>query len=109
VRAGHTIASLGGDLELALDTYTAVDKVVVDDWEAVRTKPDVRQLVEQGAFDPSRVHADFVQLVTGQRPGRERPDERILVRSEGLAIMDTAIAYHLYRAALARGIGRSVA
>lgn len=109
LRAGCTVCSLGGELEVDLDAYTAVDKVVVDDWDAVRLKPDIRQLEAQGRFDRSRVYADYVELVAGRRPGRERSGERILVRSEGLATMDTALAHHLCQKAAARGLGLRLA
>jgi len=63
-------------------------------------------LIGRGIFEESRVHADLSAIVTGRVPGRERPDERILIRSEGLVTMDVALAHHLYRLARERGLGQ---
>lgn len=109
LRPGCTICSLGGEPEIDLAAYTTVDKLVVDDWDAVRTKRDIRELVQQGLLDRSKVHADFQELVSGRRPGREAASERILVRSEGLAIMDTAISFYLCQKAEKLGVGQRLA
>lgn len=106
LRPGCTVCSLGGEPEVDLDAYALVDKLVVDDWDGVRNKRDMRTLIAEGTLDRSKVHADYLELVSGQKPGRERPDERILVRLEGLAIMDTAVSYHLCQKAAAQGVGQ---
>ena len=106
IRPSYTVCSLGSETEVDLDAYLSVDKLVIDDWEAAGQKRDFRDLEREHGFDRSRIHADFVGLVTGRRPGRERPDERILFRSEGLAIMDTALSYALCQKAAASGRGQ---
>jgi ornithine cyclodeaminase/alanine dehydrogenase-like protein (mu-crystallin family) len=51
------------------------------------------------------VHADLGELVTGQRPGRERPEERTMTANLGLALDDMAVAPLLYHKAVEKGIG----
>ena len=107
IGTGYTVCSLGSETEVDLDAYLTVDKLAIDDWEAVGYRHDFRDLEREHGFDRSQqIHADFVALVTGQRPGRERPDERILFRSEGLAAMDTALSYHLCQKAASKGMGQ---
>jgi ornithine cyclodeaminase/alanine dehydrogenase-like protein (mu-crystallin family) len=51
------------------------------------------------------VHADLGELVTGQKPGRETPEERTIAANLGLALDDMAVAPLLYQAALEAGAG----
>ncbi|NIV38419.1 MAG: ornithine cyclodeaminase family protein, partial [Anaerolineae bacterium] len=51
------------------------------------------------------VHADLGELVTGQKPGRETPQERTMTANLGLALDDMAVAPLLYNKAVERKIG----
>lgn len=51
------------------------------------------------------IHADLGELVTGQKPGREKNEERTMTANLGLAIDDMAVAPLIYRKAKANGIG----
>jgi ornithine cyclodeaminase/alanine dehydrogenase len=51
------------------------------------------------------IHADLGELATGQQPGRETDEERIMTANLGLALDDMAVAPLLYKKALAKGIG----
>jgi len=55
--------------------------------------------------DVPPVLGDLGELATGQVPGRERDDERIIAMNLGLALADMATAVNVYRRALAKGIG----
>ena len=50
-------------------------------------------------------YADLGELVGGQKPGRERADERTMAMNLGLALDDMAVAPEVYRRARARGLG----
>ena len=50
-------------------------------------------------------YADLGELVGGQKPGRERADERTMAMNLGLALDDMAVAPEVYRRARARGRG----
>jgi len=94
-----------GQQEVAPDAFVAFDKVVVDDWEQVRHLSDFQAMASSGTFDRGRLYAELPEIVVGAKPGRERPDERILTRTEGLVTQDVAVSYWLYEEAVRRGIG----
>ena len=50
-------------------------------------------------------YADLGELVGGQKPGRERADERTMAMNLGLALDDMAVAPEVYRRARDRGLG----
>jgi len=55
--------------------------------------------VDTGRLSPASLHAELGQIVTGQRPGRERDNERILLWHRGLAILDIAVGLAILRRA----------
>jgi ornithine cyclodeaminase/alanine dehydrogenase-like protein (mu-crystallin family) len=62
-------------------------------------------MAESGAFDRPKLYAKLPEIVSGAVPGRTRPDERILVRTEGLVTQDVAISHCLYTEAVKHGMG----
>jgi ornithine cyclodeaminase/alanine dehydrogenase len=61
----------------------------------------------QGGHFPDipEVHADLGELATGQKPGRETPEERTMTANLGLALNDMAVAPLIYNKAKEKGIG----
>lgn len=55
--------------------------------------------------DIPAIHADLGELVTGRKPGREKPEERTMACNLGLALDDVAVAPLIYARALEKGIG----
>jgi ornithine cyclodeaminase/alanine dehydrogenase len=51
------------------------------------------------------IHAELGELVTGSKPGREKPEERTMACNLGLALDDLAVAPLIYERALEKGIG----
>ncbi len=51
------------------------------------------------------LHADLGELVTGQKPGRESPDERTMTANLGLALDDMAVAPLIFQKATEKGLG----
>ncbi len=51
------------------------------------------------------IYADLGELVSGQKPGRERAKERTIACNLGLALDDMATAPLVYKLALQRGVG----
>jgi ornithine cyclodeaminase/alanine dehydrogenase len=51
------------------------------------------------------VHADLGELVSGQQPGRQTPQERTMTANLGLALDDMAVAPLVYQRAVERNIG----
>jgi len=104
VRPGMTLCALGS-FELTPAVYAEVDKLVVDDWGQTRRAPDVRPMIDSGVLTDDRLHAHIGEVVVGDKPGRESADETILVRTEGLASQDIALAHWVFDTARARGLG----
>lgn len=51
------------------------------------------------------IHADLGELVTGQKPGRETPEERTATANLGLALDDMAVAPLIFKQAKEKGLG----
>ena len=75
-------------------------KFCTDDTEQLK-------LFQQRGFFKSipHIYADLAELASGQKPGRQTPEERTMTANLGLAIDDMAVAPLLYQRAVERGIG----
>jgi ornithine cyclodeaminase/alanine dehydrogenase len=77
-----------------------MDKLSTDDMAQYRFNRD------NGYFEGTPLpYADLGEIVSGQKPGRERADERTMAMNLGLALDDIAVAPEIYRRAKERGIG----
>jgi ornithine cyclodeaminase/alanine dehydrogenase-like protein (mu-crystallin family) len=83
-------------------TIHNADKFVTDDWEQLS-----KSAAAVGGFDGPlpMPYAELGEIVTGQKPGRERDDERIIDFNYGLAMEDIAVAKQIYAKALESGMG----
>jgi ornithine cyclodeaminase/alanine dehydrogenase-like protein (mu-crystallin family) len=54
------------------------------------------------------VYADTSEIVSGKKPSRENPDERIMSMNLGLAIEDMATATFIYEEARKTGVGKTL-
>jgi ornithine cyclodeaminase len=104
LKPGCTFISLARR-ELDPVGWSKMDKVVIDSWDFNMLQRDFRRTVETGLFSRAQLYAEIHELVAGQKPGRERADERILIHTTGLVSQDVALAHFLYERALAKGLG----
>jgi ornithine cyclodeaminase/alanine dehydrogenase-like protein (mu-crystallin family) len=82
------------------DAMRAAAKFCTDDI------PQFRLYQQMGFFqDGPEIHADLGELATGQKHGRETPEERTMTANLGLALDDMAVAPLLYQRAVEKGIG----
>jgi ornithine cyclodeaminase/alanine dehydrogenase-like protein (mu-crystallin family) len=51
------------------------------------------------------IYADLGELVSGQKPGRQTPEERTMTANLGLALDDMAVAPLLFQRAVDKGMG----
>ena len=51
-------------------------------------------------------YADLGELTTGEKPGRESDQERIICSNLGLAIEDMAVGLRIYERAVKQGVGK---
>jgi ornithine cyclodeaminase len=104
LKPGCTFISLARR-ELDPAGWSKMDKVVIDSWEFNMLQREFRRTVETGLFSREHLHAEIHQLVSSEKRGRERDDERILIHTTGLVSQDVALAHFSYRNALEKGLG----
>jgi ornithine cyclodeaminase len=104
LKPGCTFISLARR-ELDPAGWSKMDKVVVDSWEFNMLQRDFRRTVETGLFSREQLYAEIHELVAGQKKGRERDEERILIHTTGLVSQDVALAHFVYERALHKGLG----
>ncbi len=104
LKPGCTFISLARR-ELDPAGWSKLDKVVIDSWDFNMLQREFRRTVETGLFSRKQLYAEIHELAAGEKKGRERDDERILVHTTGLVSQDVALAHFLYRSALEKGLG----
>src|SRR5215470_5530910 len=107
VGPGAFVVPYGTVSAVELDLLDVMDKVVVDDWREAQSGRfgALRRHVDSGRLSPESLHAELGQIVAGRRPGREHPDERILLWHRGLSILDIAVGALILRRAQDAGLG----
>jgi ornithine cyclodeaminase len=81
-------------------------KVIVDHREAAWEEAgDLIILRDKGIFSDDDIHAELGEIVNGDRPGRESPDEITFFKSVGVGAQDAAVATAILKAAEERSIG----
>jgi ornithine cyclodeaminase/alanine dehydrogenase-like protein (mu-crystallin family) len=102
---GVTVYSIGKHQEMESDIYKKADKFVVDSWEHCKNKSDLQRMLKEKFLSQNDLYAELPEILAGKKPGRQSDHERILIRAIGLVNQDIAMADHIYRAALEKGIG----
>ena len=95
VQPGAFVVPYGTISAVEIDLLDVMDKVVVDDWREAQAGQfgALRPHVDTGRLTAQSLHAELGQIVAGHRPGRETPEERILLWHRGLAILDIAVGH----------------
>jgi ornithine cyclodeaminase/alanine dehydrogenase-like protein (mu-crystallin family) len=102
---GITIYSIGKHQEMDSDVYKKADKFVVDSWEHCKNKSDLQRMLKEKFLSEKDLYAELPEILSGKKPARQSDRERIFIRAIGLVNQDIAMADHIYRAALEKGIG----
>lgn len=93
-------------MDVKEDVFLQADKVLVDDWDqANREKKVINQLVDEGKFSREQLHAELGEVVLGEKAGREREDEVIILNPMGMALEDVSSAYAIYKRAVEQRVG----
>ena len=79
------------------------------DWreQARLESADLIEPIEHGVLDWLEVH-ELHEVVSGELPGRQSPDDIVLFKSNGIASWDVAIAVAAVERARERGVGRDL-
>lgn len=80
-------------------------KIVVDSLDQVRIGGEIHKVLADGSLTDADVHAEFWEVVSGAKPGRESDDEVTVMDCTGLAAWDVVAFHAAYRQAAERGIG----
>ena len=85
-------------------------KIVCDDWETVKHRTQtLSRMYKDGELTDDDLHGNLVEIVAGEKAGRESDDERIYFNAVGLAYVDVAIANAMYERARDAGKGTKLA
>jgi len=95
VKKGAFVVPYGTVSAVEIDLLDVMDKVVVDDWRESRsgTFGSLRAHVDSGRLTQESLYAELGEIASGQKPGRESDDERILFWHRGLSVLDVAVAH----------------
>ncbi len=109
VKPGTFYSHIGG-WEDEYDVARQCQKIVCDDWETVKHRTQtLSRMYKDGELTDEDVYADLVEVVAGEKGGRETAEERVYFNAVGLAYVDVAIAYAMYQRAREAGKGRTLA
>lgn len=85
------------------------DKIVCDDWETVKHRTQtLSRMYKDGELSDSDIHGNLSEILLGNKPGRETPQERTYFNAVGLAYTDVGIAYAMYQRAREAGLGQEL-
>jgi ornithine cyclodeaminase/alanine dehydrogenase-like protein (mu-crystallin family) len=107
IAPGALVVPYGTMSAVELSLTDIMDKIVVDDWGQCRTGKfgALRPHVEAGKLTDHTLYAELGDIVAGTRPGRESPDETILLWHRGLSLSDIALGHRLLAKARDQGVG----
>src|SRR6202012_1173950 len=107
VTPGTLVIPYGTVSAVELELTDVMDKAGVDAWGRAGAGPlgSLRAHGDSGRLSAETPHAELGQIVCGDRPGRERDDERILFWHRGLSITDFALGEAMLAKARRLGIG----
>jgi ornithine cyclodeaminase/alanine dehydrogenase-like protein (mu-crystallin family) len=82
-----------------------VDKFICDDLRQLQHVAAGGFPIHFFAAGLPDIYAELGEVVSGQKPGRESSDERIMSLNLGMGIMDVVVGHRIYQRALERGLG----
>ena len=112
LRPGALVCAVGANSAAARE----LDNVVVErasfvccDWkdQARVESADLIEPIQQGVLDWLEVH-ELHEVVAGELPGRQSPDDIVLFKSNGIASWDVAVAVVVVDRARERGVGKEL-
>ena len=84
-------------------------RVVVDQIEAAwQEAGDLIMARDEGLIDERHVHSELGQILRGEKPGRETPEQVTFFKSVGLAVQDLAAACAVLKNGNRLGLGTTV-
>lgn len=85
------------------------DKIVCDDWETVKHRTQtLSRMYKDGVLNDTGIYANLIDLITGEKKGRENDTEKTYFNAVGLSYVDIAIAMALYEKAKSQSAGQKM-
>ena len=113
LKAGAHVNVVGGrpPQMRELDVATVADSAFyTDKRESAENEAwDYRDALDAGAIGPGHIRGEIGEVLIGDAPGRQSPDEITVFRSLGLAVEDLAAAEYVVARAREAGVGTEVA
>jgi len=108
VKPGAFYSHVGG-WEDEYAVAEACDKIVCDDWDTVKHRTQtLSRMFKDGKLADSDIHGNLIDIVGGEKPGRQSDEEIIYFNAVGLAYTDIGIAMAMYERALDAGMGQKL-
>jgi alanine dehydrogenase len=107
IKRGAFVVPYGTMSAVELSLTDIMQKLVVDDWGQCKSGQfgSLRAHVEAGKLSEATLHAELGEIVAGQKTGREREDETILLWHRGLSLSDIALGSAMLEKAARLGMG----
>jgi ornithine cyclodeaminase len=111
LQPGQHITAMGSDSEHKNEIDPAIltsATYVADSLAQTRRLGELHHAIQAGVIEPDRSFPSLGQVIAGQAPGRERPDDITLCDLTGTGVLDTAIATLAHARARQIEAGRSI-
>lgn len=107
LRPGAHLTTLGADEpgKCEVDASLLRQAIVVVDDRVLALKEGA---IIGAGLDEGAIAADLAEVVRGEHPGRTSDEQITVFAAVGLPMLDLVLAWGLYRAAVARGIGTTI-
>lgn len=106
IKKGAFYSHIGG-WEDEYEVVKMADKIVCDDWETVKHRTQtVSRCYKDGVITDDDIHGNLIDILSGEKPGRENDGEFIYFDAVGLSYVDVSIAYAMYNRAKEANVGR---
>ena len=110
VRPGMHIVAVGADMEgkneWDPEVFAKADKIICDSIAQCLERGETRNAVVAGTVTESDIYAEIGEVLLGNKPGRETPDEITIFDTTGMGVQDNVTAVKVYETALSRGYGQ---
>lgn len=109
VKPGMHIVAVGADMAGKNEWDPEIfrhAKVVNDSKAQCLDRGETRNAVQAGVIGESDIYGEIGQLLTGEKPGRESPEEITIFDTTGMGVQDNVTALRVYEAAKAKGLGK---
>jgi len=103
LKKGATLIAIGSYQEMEDQVYLSADKLLCDSWAQCSRRGQLPALVTAGKIDRGSIYAEIGEVVAGKKPGRETGDELICACLIGIAPLDIACGYSIYKEMKAEG------